>query len=161
MAPNGVSIPAPIFGSATPEAVSAARVVAPLLAMEPVHEGCVAAGLSGDEALRVSLGTDPRSSDRWDDVVALYGRCVQQSTMAQQFASGIASTPTLGGREVSSEQLECLRDGYAALPPEVVASVMRAGLNPDTSDDGATQPVSQLLSQCGVDPAFVQPPGVK
>ncbi len=159
VAHDGLTIPAPVFGSATPEAISMARVVAPMLQMEQIHEGCVAAGLSGDATLLAALGSDPQESTRWADVVALYGRCVQQSTLAQQFAAGFANVPAPDGRQVTAEQVVCLRDGYAALPSEVVAALIRAGLNPDTPDATTRSDVSQLVNQCGVDPALIKPPG--
>ena len=121
----------------------------------PDQQRCVQARLQADPALANALGTDPSASPRAEDFGRLVTSCGQAS-LADRFATDLASS-VAGG--LSDMQLTCLRDGYAALSPEALGSIVQAALNPDVAGPASPTspgPLNELLSRCGVDPSAVK-----
>lgn len=121
----------------------------------PDVQRCVQVRLEADPALASALGADPSASPRAEDFGRLVTACGQAS-LADRFATGVAAS-VAGG--LSEAQLTCLRDGYAALSPEALGSIVQAGLNPDSAvpaSPTAPSPMNELWSRCGVDPSNVK-----
>lgn len=138
--------------SASPAPTLAPSELAALAPGTPELRRCLQARLQADPELAAALGADPSASPRAEDFGHLVTACGQAS-LADRFATNLG-TSVQGG--LTDAQLTCLRDGYAALAPEALGSIVQAGLNPDVAGPASPGPMSELLSRCGVDPSTVK-----
>lgn len=142
-------------GTGSPQETLAPSELAAKASGSPEQQHCVQARLQADPVLAAALGTDPSASSRAEDFGRLVTVCGQAS-LAERFATNLAASVEGG---VSDAQLTCLRDGYAALSPEALGSIVQAGLNPDVAGPASPTspgPMNELLSRCGVDPSTVK-----
>ncbi len=117
----------------------------------PQGEGvgdCVAATAAGDDGLRAALEAagagDPGSLDLVLEAAAV---CSQAAVAAPAFAE---EQQRASGGTLTEGELVCLRDGYAALDPEVVQQAAAEAVAPSAGERDATQEIERLVEDCGV-----------
>lgn len=141
-----VSIPPTVL--AAPTSAEAVQIVANLVRSDGPFRGlsgeeqvCLEARLDADPSLRDGLGAEPGTSPRIGEVQALREGCTQDTVLASEFAQAAARAY----RNVSSEELACLRDGFAALSADELDALYRSGVTP-----GSVKDAPDVATGCGL-----------
>ncbi len=140
--------------AATPGAQRIIAKTTAALGLEPIEAACLAQRLDADPGLRDSLGDEPATSSRYNDLAAVSQECIRTTTGAINFANSIAAQ---AGGALSTETLTCLRDRWAGLTSAETGALTQAALNPGTIDQNAKATIDRLLDGCGVDRSMLPP----
>ena len=128
---------------------------APQLTLDPEQRSCVATRLQADPILVNSLGDNPATSRRWDEVLRIASDCINSVTFSAEFTTNLQQQ---AGGTLSAEQMDCVRHTSASWSSDTVQRLIRSGLNPGTTEPTAQTAVNDLLTKCSIDPSKLSQP---
>jgi len=141
--------------AATPTSKALVAQLRQTINLSDVEAACVVVRLDAYPALRDTLGTDPQKSPRLQDVTDLATDCIRVTTGALNWVNGLQAQ---ANPKLTSQQMNCLRDGYAGLSKDANSVIVQGGLNPGTTNLIAEGTLKAIFSKCGVDYTKLAPP---
>lgn len=136
-----------VIGAASAQSRVVVERASGVLVLKPIEAACVVGRLDAAPDLRGRVGDDPVRSPAFQELSDLAADCVRRTTGALGFANGVQEQ---AAGTLSVEQLECLRDAYAALSPGDLGDIVRSGLVPASPVPGAAARLAELMAGCGV-----------
>jgi len=136
----------------SPETQHVIDITREALGLKDAEADCLARRVEADGELKAAVvsAINPQASTRWQQFTDLAADCIRTTTSATNFANSIQAQ---ANGALSTDTLNCLRDGYAKLTADDAAALVRSALNPGSIDPNVKQKYDEIFIGCGVDQA--------